>query len=79
MREIQPVEDKKKFLSELVLDRQAHCNDVYLEEYDRALDQIVDGIFEKDVSIDVLGKLLKKLCKMSNDTYKSQISLYRIL
>lgn len=79
INEMHSVEDKDKYFSDIVSDRFAECNRVYLDDFDSALNELYDCVVADNFNMRRMPTVMCKLDKLAKNLYKTQLSLYKIL
>jgi len=72
-------QNKSEYYSRIVNDRFIQCNEQYMSDFDKALDNIYNAVTNDNINIRTISRVFKNLDKLSNSIYRTQLTLYKIL
>ena len=74
-----PIINKISFFDRLVYDRIEKCNRSYMNDFDEQLKKIEDYAMSPECDVISIGNMMKKLSKLTQSIYKTELSLYKVL
>jgi len=74
IKDIEQNFNKKEFMEEMINKRLIICEKLYIEEFDKSLELLTQTNNLKEI-----GKIIKKLCKLSENLYNTELKVFKKL